>query len=249
MITVVLIDDESLALDTLVWQLEQLPHPIQITGRFTNPISAVEALKTTEIDLCFLDIDMPEMTGFEFLEQWETPPFDVIFTTAYDQYAIRAFQVSACDYLLKPIDDEDLEAALDRYQNRQSNLKKEQIGLLTAQFKEQKAFPDRVALPTSEGVHIVETAHIIRLEADKNYTQIFQNEGSSIIVSKTIKEVEQLFDPAEFCRVHQSHLVNLSKVALYRKGKNGGLLTLKDNTQIPVAKAKKKLLMERLGIT
>ncbi|WP_291723840.1 LytR/AlgR family response regulator transcription factor [Bernardetia sp.] len=254
MIQSILIDDEKLALQTLKWQLEEFCEGIEVIEVFDNPIKATEFLRKNEIDLCFLDIEMPEMSGFEFLKQWENIPFDLIFTTAYNQFAIQAFRASACDYLLKPIDEDDLVDALEKYKKRfydkgknQNNHLNQQLQALSEQLQNPIS-KEKIPLPTAEGVHIVAQKDIIRLEADKNYTHIFCKDGKQVLVSKTIKDLESSLNPSLFIRIHQSHIINLDCVSLYKKGKSGGSITLEDNTLLPVSKSKKEDLMEKLGL-
>ena len=244
-----IIDDEQLAIDTLKWQLQEFCKGIEILDTFTNPHEAQSFLNTNEVDLCFLDIDMPEMSGFEFLDLWKNnPPFDVIFATAYSEYAIQAFKVSALDYLLKPIDEEDLVQTIEKYQKQsKSNAINDQLTLLLNQIQSPKNYSNRIALPTLEGVHLVNTSDINRLEADNNYTTVFLDSSHSVLVSKTLKEVEKVLDPDTFFRIHQSHTINLTKVKLYQRGR-GGNVTLIDGSLLPVSKNRKDDLLKKLGL-
>ena len=246
-----LIDDEELAIATLVWQLEEFCPEVEVVKTFTSPSVAYDYLAVNSgIDLCFLDIDMPEMSGFEFLRKWEQgPPFDVVFATAYNEFAIKAFKVSAFDYLLKPIDEEELVGTIQKYaQKIASSDLTSKLDFLYQQLNlpSQKNYAIRISLPTREGIHLVNTDKIIRLEAFKNYTSVYAEGKSTIVVSKTIKDMEKLLDPTTFIRVHQSHVVNWQKISTYQRGQ-GGSLTLEDGTVIPVSKNKKHLVLEKLG--
>lgn len=245
----VIIDDEQLAIDTLKWQLTEFCERIQVVETFTNPKMAYSFLEDNSIDLCFLDIDMPEMSGFDFLKLWENnPPFDIIFATAYSEYAIKAFKVSALDYLLKPIDEEDLVLTVKKYKTKKhSDSLNAQLSLLIHQLDNTQKYADRIALPTIEGVHLINTTDIYRLEADNNYTTLYLNSAPSLLVSKTLKEVEKILNPSTFFRIHQSHTINLKMVKLYQRGR-GGNVTLEDGTVLPVSKNRKEELLRILGL-
>ncbi len=226
-IKAVLIDDEELAIASLKWQLTEFCPQVELVATFTSPKKAFNFLENRQdINLCFLDIDMPEMSGFDFLKLWEqSPPFDVIFATAYNEFAIKAFKVSAFDYLLKPIDEDELMGTIVKYNKKiipgDWNTK---IDLLFRNLQNTNTYPDRISLSTREGVHLVNVPQIIHLEAYKNYTTVYLKNQSSIVVSKTIKEFESLLDPFTFIRVHQSHIINWQEVSTYQRGQNGSLL-------------------------
>jgi two-component system LytT family response regulator len=245
-ITAIIIDDEQLAIETLSWQLKEFCPAIHLLNSFTNPIHAQQFLQNNEVDLCFLDIDMPEMNGFEFLQFWTKPPFDIIFTTAYSEFAIKAFKVAAFDYLLKPIDEEELLQTIHKYQNQQQGKRlQDQLSLLYQQLHTPSSFSDRIALSTQEGVYMIAVKNIIRLEADNNYTTVIIEDRSPIVLSKTLKEVESLLDPTIFLRVHQSHTIQLSKIEIYHRGR-GGSLRMSNDDIVPVSKQKKEQLLDRL---
>lgn len=246
-----LIDDEELAIATLVWQLEEFCPEVEVVKTFTSPSVAYDYLAVNSgIDLCFLDIDMPEMSGFDFLRKWQqAPPFDVIFATAYNEFAIKAFKVSAFDYLLKPIDEEELIGTIEKYTDKiASNDLTSKLDMLYQQLhlSQQAAYPTRISLPTREGIHLVDVDKIIRLEAFKNYTSVYAEGKSTIVVSKTIKDMERLLNPDLFMRVHQSHVVNWKKISTYQRGQ-GGSLILEDGSIIPVSKNKKHLVLDKIN--
>ncbi|MEL6556969.1 MAG: LytTR family DNA-binding domain-containing protein [Bacteroidota bacterium] len=241
----VLVDDEQLSLDTLKWQLSEFCPEVVITGAFDNPNEAEVFLNENEIDICFLDIDMPEMNGFELLKQVKNRSFDVIFVTAYSEYAIKAFKVSAFDYLLKPIDEDDLVTCMKNYSMKAKDNIAQRIDLLFHQIQNKSDVPEKVAFHTSEGIHIVKQNQIIHLEAHRNYTTIYREKDSSIIVSKTLKEVEKLLSNDQFFRIHQSHTINLSKVDMYHRGR-GGSVTMNNSETLPVSKDKKEEFLNKL---
>lgn len=242
----ILIDDEQLSLDTLSWQLNEFCPDIVVVKTFTNPLKAVNYLERNTIDLCFLDIDMPEMNGFEFLNQLKSKNFDVIFVTAYSEYAIKAFKVSAFDYLLKPIDEEELVSTIRNYKETANNSLNDQLNILVNEMAGKNNSPRKIALNTSVGMHFVEMKHIIHLEADKNYTTVHIEKQAPLIISKTLKEVEKTLDESYFFRIHQSHTINIDKIEIYHKGR-GGSVTMSSGDILPVSKEKKDAFLEKLG--
>ena len=248
-LTAVLVDDEPLAIDTLSWQLRQFCPFVKVAASFNNPQLAIDYLLDNTVALCFLDIEMPEMSGFEFLQQWSnTPPFSVIFTTAYSNFAVRAFRVSAFDYLLKPVDEEELVKTLANFnQQRKQQLIADRLSLLEAQISKPASYPSRVALSTQEGIHLVEASNIIHLEAASNYTTVFLKNSTTLLIRKSLRQVEELLDPQQFIRVQQSLTVRLDQIKLYQRGR-GGSVVLYDGILIPVSKQRKERLMERLGL-
>lgn len=246
--TCIIIDDEQLAIDTLEWQIKEFCKELEIKASFTDPTAAIDYLDNNTVDLCFLDIDMPEMSGFTFLTHWDgDPPFAFIFTTAYSQYAIEAFKVSAFHYLLKPIDEDDLVSTIEKYRKQsQTKSVRGQLEIMMEQLQKPKSYASRIALPTIEGIHMVNVIDIIRLEADNNYTTIYTSD-ECLIVSRTLKDIDALLDPKRFVRIHQSHTIDIQKVKLYQRGRGGSVILI-DGTTLPVSKGKKERLLEGLGL-
>ncbi|MEZ0485177.1 LytR/AlgR family response regulator transcription factor [Fibrella aquatica] len=246
---VILIDDEKYATELLVMKLRKLNMDVQVLATFNQPEAAVEFIKYTPFDLLFLDIEMPRMNGFELLEQVTGSfHFDVIFTTAYDQYAIRAFQYSALHYLLKPVQEDELRAAIGLWQKRTlRQLQQAQFSLFREQYAQPAPEPpNRIALPTHEGHEIVNVPDIIRCAADASYTHFFLKNGSTLLICRTLKEVEQVLEPNGFMRVHHSHLINpmyLNKIVR----QDGGYLLMADGAQVPVTKPKRDLLLAQFS--
>jgi two-component system LytT family response regulator len=247
MIRAILIDDEKPATEVLEMKLRRLNMGVQVVAKFNQPEAAVEFVRVTEFDLLFLDIEMPRLNGFDLLAQFDTYHFDVIFTTAYDQYAIRAFRVSALSYLLKPIEEHDLRESLSRWQQKKiKQLQAPQIQALQVQMM-QNAPQTRLALPTHEGHEIIEIAQIVRCMADASYTHFYLENGLQLLICRTLKEVEQALEPNGFVRVHQSHLVNPQYLKKIVK-QEGGYLVMADGTQVPVTKQKRDLLVEQFNV-
>ncbi|MCH8553737.1 MAG: response regulator transcription factor [Schleiferiaceae bacterium] len=236
----IIIDDEAIAGESLELLIQRHTPDITVLEVFQSGELAKTYLDEHPIDLVFLDIEMPRMNGFQFLEQWDAPPFEVIFTTAYDEFAVSAFRVSAFDYLLKPIDKEVLIESVQRLINaKTTGMTKEQLLFLREMLNQRDRQDQRVPIPVNDGVLFECVSNIIRCEGDAGYTRIFIKGEPTVMLSKTLKEVEhQYFKDCGFVRVHQSHLVNPLYLKKYIK-KDGGYLVLMDGTTVPVSRRKK----------
>jgi two-component system LytT family response regulator len=237
MIKVILIDDERHAIVTLQHALQQFDD-VDIVATTQKSTLAKELIDQHKPDLVFMDIEMPFMNGFEILEQFETIPFKVIFTTAYNQYAIKALRMNALDYLLKPIDQDELRSAIDKYTNNEIVTTHEQIQQLN-RFSSGKIM-DTLALSTQEGLHFVKTDEIMYLEASGCYTYIFMISGTKHLVSKNLAIFEEVLkeNPA-FFRPHKSHVINLKCIRQYIRGE-GGELIMQNNSSITLSRNKKQ---------
>lgn len=243
----ILIDDEKHATEVLAIKLQKLHMGVEIIAQFNQPEAALNTLRNTAFDLLFLDIDMPHLNGFDLLDQLDRLPFDVIFTTAYDQYAIRAFRFSALSYLLKPVQEDELREVLVRWQQRAvRQVQQAQLTLLREYYTPASTANTRIALPTHEGHEIIEIADIVRCMADASYTHFYLTSGRTLLICRTLKEVEQALEPRGFVRTHHSHLINpafLTKVVR----QEGGYLLMADGAQVPVTKIKRNWLLEQIG--
>ncbi|MEM6630356.1 MAG: LytTR family DNA-binding domain-containing protein [Bacteroidota bacterium] len=240
MIQTIIVDDELHCLETLAWELEENCPDVKILAQCSSPTQAIQTIKAHKPDLVFLDIEMPLMNGFDILEKLPELEFEVIFTTAYDEFALKAIKVNALDYLLKPIDSDELIKAIDKVRIQKEAYSTQE--LLEKLFETLRArYPkfNSIALPTMEGLEFVNINEIIHCESFSNYTKLYTLNGDSLLISKTLKEVEKQIKGHEFFRVHHSHLVNLMYIKRYVKGKNGYLI-MKNNVQIPVARSKKE---------
>lgn len=204
---------------------------------------AVDLIRRTDPELVFLDIEMPVQNGFEIFEQVGQVNFDVIFTTAFDQYAVKAFEYSAVDYLLKPIKIRKLVAAVDKVRDKVDRRSRE--GRLETLRQNLGQDFRKVVLPTQEGYQFLQIDRIIRCEADSNYTNFFLADGSRVFVSKTLKLVEGLLNDRDFFRIHQSHLINLRHMVKYIKGKSGQV-QMADGSLLDVSVRRKGALLERI---
>lgn len=225
---------------------------IEIVGLAANVADALREIQEKKPQLVFLDIELPDGDGFQILEKLESPTFDTIFTTAYDQYAMRAFKFSATDYLLKPIDIDELQAATNRvvekHKEGQGGGEAEQLQALIRNIRTVGTPFKRIVLPTTNGFTVVNPEDIIRCESDRNYTFIFLKDGRRILVSRTIKEYDEMLAEFNFFRIHQSHLINLNFLKNYTRGR-GGYVELTDGTVLDVSARRKSEFLARMGGT
>lgn len=232
----VLIDDELNNLENLQFLLQQHCPALIFAGAARSVQEGLQLIAAQVPDLVLLDIQMPGETGFDLLRSIDKPDFEVIFITAYDQYGIQAIKFSALDYLLKPVAIAELKQAVakatDKISNKQQN---KNISNLLAYLEKPRADTLRIALPTLKETHYVKLEEIIRCEASDNYTLFFLQNGENILVSKTLKEYDDLLRPHAFQRVHQSHLVNMRFVKSLLK-EDGGTLLLEDKKKIPISR-------------
>jgi two-component system LytT family response regulator len=239
MLKAAILDDEIKGSKLLAHKLDIFEDELQVIGIFNEPAKALDAIIELNIDVLFLDVEMPGMNGFQFLERLGTFNFEVIFSTAYDSYTLDALRISAVDYLLKPVDQDDLRTAITRLRKRVAEKQ------MYKAVKLDKKQSNRLALPTAEGVYLVEKSNILRVEAMSNYSVFLLADGKKIVVSKTLKDYETVLDDEHFMRINRSVIINLDYVVKYRKG-DGGTLELSDGAEIEVSPQKKDLLLQRL---
>ena len=239
MLKAAILDDEIKGSKLLAHKLNSFENELQVVDIFNNSENAISKIGSLEIDVLFLDVEMPGLNGFQFLERLGTFNFEVIFTTAYDSYTLEALRISAVDYLLKPVDEDDLKLALERLKVRVTDK------VLLQKKKVVKKATNKLALPTAEGVYIVEKAIIIRVEAMSNYSVFILSDNRKIVVSKTLKDYEVVLNDEHFMRINRSVIVNLDYVIKYKKG-DGGTLELGDGTEIEVSPQKKDVLLQKL---
>lgn len=216
---------------------------------FDNPAEGVDYLKGNPPDLLFLDIEMPMLNGFDVLEELgRDVPFNIIFTTAYDNFGIQAVKFSALDYLLKPVQNKELKEAIEKHLRKtQGRIPSEQIdALLNNVQAERKGRRVRVALASKESIEFVDPHDIILCIASSNYTEVYLTNGTKRVISKTLKEFEDLLAPYDFFRPHHSHLVNLNRVREFVRG-DGGYLVMENKMQVAVSKSKREELLTLLS--
>ena len=250
MLRAVLIDDEFMGLNSLHILLDKHCPKVRSVAESRNPEAAIEMIENYCPDIVFLDINMPQMSGFEMLERLKWKNFDLIFTTAHQEYALKALKSEAVDYLLKPIDPEELKAAVNkvikrRSQNGQGNSLEGYNEVLNTLPLINKP---KVIVNSKAGIESIETQMIISLESKSNYTQLFLENEQSIISSKTLKEYEQILcgDRSSFMRVHHSFIINLNKVLRYIKSSE--MVVMQNEQEIPISKSRKEDFLKWLEI-
>lgn len=240
-----IIEDESQAISALKSELQLHCPEVIVIGEARTVKEGIEKIKTFQPDLVFLDIQLSDGLGFDILSAIEEHPFKVIFTTAYSQYAIKAIKFSALDYLLKPIDAEELVNAISKMKLIKKNDEVSRLEMLISSIKTPEK-RKKIALQTSEGFSIYEVDTIIRCSAESNYTCVYFSNGKKILFSKTLKEFEELLEGSDFERIHHSHIINLNHLISFMN-KDGGYVIMQDKTTLPVSQRKKTQLMERLN--
>ena len=247
MIKAIIVDDEKKFIDSLNEMINENFHDkVKVIAKSKSVKEAVHAIKIHDPDLVFLDVEMPPGNGFQVLEQIENKKFEVIFITAYDQYAIKAIRFSALDFLLKPFGVQDLSDALKRYDEKILTEKtQKQYEVLLYNIKSVSDSRKKIALPTLNGFTIVSLADIIRCESESNYTQFFLKDKSNILVCKPLKDYEELLEENGFFRVHQSHLINVQFIKNYSRD-IGGTIMMTDGSEIAVSRRKKDEFIKRL---
>ena len=253
MVSAIIIDDEAKGRLALREKLSAYCPQLNVLAEAENGQEALLLIQHHKPQLIFLDIEMPQMNGFEMLNELTEKNFHIIFTTAYDQYAIKAIKYAAFDYLLKPIDIEELKTAIEKvhlaYRNagtRENDQTKKQVELLQQNILHPKKQLDKLAIPTLEGLMFYDIKDIIHLEADSNHTNTYLTNKIKIIASKTLKEFEELLPDDIFFRAHHSHLINLNYIKRYIKG-DGGQIELQNGMYVDVSRRKKDEFLKIIG--
>ena len=250
MITALLIDDDANLRNGMKSLLARYAPEIQIIGEADSVETGIETMLALEPQVVFLDIQLGEGTGFDILEEISNrkgkSTSHIVFITAHEQYAIKAFRFSALDFLLKPVDPEELEKVIVKIKNVvNKNDNYAHIDLLLENIRKKVDNFKRIALSTSDGIHLFEISDIIRCESEDNYTKFFIKNNKPVLISRTLKEYEELLAEHGFERIHQSHLINLSYLKSYIK-KDGGYVVMADNSNLPISQRKKERLQELL---
>ncbi len=250
MITALLIDDDANLRNGMKSFLARYAPEITIIGEADSVESGVETMQMLQPQVVFLDIQLGDGTGFDILEQLAAKTgkvtSNIVFITAHEQYAIKAFRFSALDFLLKPVDPDELQKVIEKIKKvLDRNDSYAHIDLLLENIRKKVDNFKRIALSTSDGIHLFEISDIIRCESEDNYTKFFIKNSKPILISKTLKEYEELLSEHGFERIHQSHLINLSYLKSYIK-KDGGYVVMADNSNLPISQRKKDRLQELL---
>ncbi|WP_153800549.1 LytR/AlgR family response regulator transcription factor [Foetidibacter luteolus] len=244
MIRCVLLDDEKNALEMMEWLLKTYCPQVQIAAMCSSAEEGINAINEYKPDIVFLDIEMPKMNGFDMLEKFDTLFFDVVFCTAYDQFAIKAFKYAALNYLLKPVDPEDLIATVKRFEEKRTVPTRQQFELLLQNMQHTgKTVPQRIALTSGDGLIFVPVADIIYCEAESNYTNVVLTGGKKILVSKVLKDIDEALSGPDFFRVHSSYLINLNRIKKFVRG-DGGYLVMDDDTPINISRSRRQEFMD-----
>jgi two-component system LytT family response regulator len=243
MIKCIIIDDEKNCIEMLEWLLKTYAPSVSIVAMCNSAEKGIEEIKKHRPDVVFLDIEMPRMNGFDMLEKFDKLFFDVVFTTAYDKFAIKAFKYSALNYLLKPIDPDDLKETIRRIEEKGSAPSKEQIDLLFESVRQMKPTPQRIALTTGDGMIFVTTQDIIYCEAESNYTSVVLSGGKKIVVSKVLKDIDEALSGPDFFRVHNSFLINLNRIKKFVRGE-GGYIVMDNDFTITISRSRRQEFMD-----
>lgn len=247
MIDLILIDDEPSAIKSLKWEIENFCENVNIVGSFVNPLLAVAYLQKNKVDCVFLDIEMPEMDGFQFLAMFPDRSFDVVITTAYDQYAIKAIKERALDYLLKPIDSDDLKACLDQIEKNMKSrlvddkLEKSLEKLINASSRQSG---QKISISNDGKIIFLSPDDIVYCESDGNYCTIFLENRDKIVIIQKLKFMEEKLSGFRFFRIHNSYLINLSKVKEFHK--TDEYVILSNAVKIPVSRNRKSTFLDKI---
>lgn len=245
-IDAIIIDDEQHCIDRLQVLLQDIGI-IKLSGIATNVDEGIKLVAAVQPQLVFLDVQLNDKTGFDFLQSFKNVNFEVIFTTAYDRYAIQAFKFCALDYLLKPVDVAELRDAINKLQQKLSfEYTRQKLEILFHNMRTARSTLKKICVPVLNGFVFLDVDEIIRCKSDVNYTTIYLKDKTKIVVAKTLKEFEQMLSDAGFYRIHNSHLVNLNYIKSYNKGK-GGFLVMNDNAEIEVSTRRKEDFLKKLA--
>ena len=243
--TAIIIDDEQKGRIALSQKLFDYCKDVQLIGEAENGEEGIKLIEKLKPDIVFLDIEMPHMNGFDMLLRLPQKDFDLIFTTAYDQYAIKAIKYAAFDYLLKPIDIEELKLAVAKSNDSQNRNTKKKLEVLDQNLHGRTNL-SRIAISSNDGLLFFNIADIVRLEASHNYTYIYFKNHPKLLASRTLKDFEELLPTEIYFRTHHSHLINLNYIKRYIKG-DGGQIEMQDGTYIDVSRRKKEEFLKAMG--
>lgn len=249
MFTAIIVDDEKRNIETLERMLNNFCPQVKILGKAESVRTAMELMEKEMPDVLFLDIEMPGGNGFTLLEHYEDPSFEVIFTTAHDIYAINAIKFAALDFLLKPVNIKELQDAVKRAEKKLKGTpnfeNKKKFDALKSNLSQADRKFTKIAMPTSEGIDFIEANQIITVQADRSYAKFHLKGGKKIVVSKPLKEYEELLEECNFFRVHKSNMINLNHIEKYVKGK-GGYVIMNDGSHVDVSVRRKEALLKML---
>jgi two-component system, LytTR family, response regulator len=237
-IKTILIDDERSSLENLEQKINTFCPELTVVATSEQPAEAIFLIRHHRPDVIFLDIEMPHMNGFRMLDELGDYHGEIIFTTAYSHYAIEAIRLSAFDYLLKPVIIQDLQATVSRLARQLARLTQERLNLLRQSLSRSQSQDDRIAVSTGDGLEFILVRDVVRIESSSNYSRIFLMQGKTILVTRQLKEFEEMLTPYRFCRVHNIHLINLNHVRKYIRGE-GGRVLMGNGDEIEISRRRK----------
>ena len=244
-----LVDDEENNLNSLQFLLQNDCEGIEVAGTAKNAQQARNWLQYNSADVVFLDINMPGENGFQFLSSLTSQPFKVVFVTAYNEYAMQAIKASAVDYILKPVNIEELQKAVEKVKrltgNQAAGEQSQQLLQHFLQTVNIKNAPKKIALPQLGGINFIEVEDIVSLQADSNYTIIHMKDMQKLVISKTLKDFEELLDASQFVRIHKSYIVNLKHIKEYNT-MDGGIVKMADGNQWSISRRQLDFFLEKM---
>ena len=244
MLETVIVDDEIKAIQGLSWELTNFSNEVKVVASFTNPYEALDYLEKNTPDCLFLDIEMPAMDGFQFIQKITNKNFPVVITTAYNQYAIKALKNEAIDYLLKPIDSDDLSETIAKIKKfNQKHFSADKLEKILMNFNN-NAVQKKITINTDGKLLFLENHEVLYAESDGNYTTLFLTDGQKILLTKKLKEVNEMLPKECFFRVHNSYIINLNKIKEFLK--TDGYVVLSSDHKIPVSRQKRSDFLDML---
>jgi two-component system, LytTR family, response regulator len=246
MLKAIIIDDESKSRESLKILIEDFCQDVEVKALCQNVDEAIKAIETHNPNMVFLDIQLQRETGFDLLTKLKKFDFSVIFTTAYSEHAIKAFKFSAIDYLLKPIDIEELRGAIAKVQKQEASHIEDTLNHLIKNLKNGSSDQYKLALPSTDGLVFVKVSDILYCEASSNYTEIYMADNRKYVVSRTLKEYEDMLTDQNFFRIHNSYLINLNSIKKYVRGE-GGYVVMNNDKALDVSKRKKESFLSRIS--
>lgn len=245
MLKAIIIDDEPDCVRLLALQLKMYCKDVDVVACCTDSVDGLDKIKSYHPDIVFLDIEMPIMNGFQLLEKLSNIDFSLVFVTAYDEFAVKAFRFNAMDYLLKPIDGKELRRVVEKASQNRPRL--QQIQSVKQQLQNSdKQWPEKIALPYQNGVVFTEINKVLYCMAESNYTRFYIADGQQYLVSKTLGDIQEILEERNFLRVHRQYLVNLDQIRKYVRG-DGNYIEMTNDVIIPVARNRKEKLIEKFG--
>ena len=245
-IKAILVDDELNSLQNLQLKIQEYCPSVKVVAQTQRPEEAIVLIQQHKPDVIFLDIEMPRMSGFKMLEEIPDVDFEIVFITAYNHYAINAIRISAFDYLVKPVSIKDLQHSIERLGHFAVQKSRERADILKRNLANPKTQEDQIAIPTNDGLEFIQIKQIIRVESSSNYSILILQNGQHLLVTRQLKDFEELLGDYRFYRIHHSHLINLNYIAKYVRG-DGGQITMRNGDMVDVSRRKKEIFLKLIG--